>query len=93
MKKGEGDGYIIKHSVYCTMCKFLENTLYYYIHIYLLKNKMTMKVTVHMCKVWKSQIFWTSFNSNSFLLKIHAVQYVFDVAKKKLCLEASKHTV
>ncbi len=51
MKKGEGDGYIIKHSVYCTMCKFLENTLYYYIHIYLLKNKMTMKVTVHMCKV------------------------------------------
>jgi hypothetical protein len=73
------------------MCMYLENKLYYFIQSYLLKNKMTTVVTVHMCKVWKSQIFWTSFNSNSFLLKMHAVQYVFDVAKKKLCLEASKH--
>ncbi len=75
MKKGEGDEYIIKHLVYNVYVSWKYTLLF---HSQLsLKNKMTTVVTVHMCKVWKSHIFWTSLNSNSFLLKIHAVQYAW----------------
>jgi hypothetical protein len=48
MKKGEGYECIIKHLVHnvYVSCKYT-----YYIHSYLLQNKMTTVVTVHMCKV------------------------------------------
>ncbi len=53
MKKGDEDGYhIVKRTVYNVLYTFLKKALFFYfIHSYLLKNKMTKVVTVHMCKI------------------------------------------